>query len=380
MKKIEASIPVPDQVRLIAKTLQRDDPLAEVYVVGGAVRDYLYHQFHGDLKEPFKFKDVDTTTNLSEEEILKRLRSEEARKCGIRVKEKESVDTFGVVFVSVNGDGPYEVAPFRKDIGSSDGRRPDRVESGTIQEDAARRDLTINNLYYDFNKGEILDFNPEGQGVEDIKNKVVRTVGNPFERFAEDKLRILRMVRFFSRYNDGSIVATLNDLTLSAISCFRKLHNYSGMSHERVQTEFVAGIVQSINTASYLKNYRDLELFDAVFGDRPVDLAVIDRIDNIKSVRVILAMLLRIYDDDVGDILNALKWPNEVIDPVTFLIDAMNFNPENAVDVIKARDRRVIKAGKKKMVLDLEEIKHNCWVQAETEADLRALISLTDDQ
>lgn len=380
MKKIKAMIPIPEEVRVIAQALQRDDPLAEVYIVGGAVRDYLYHQFHGDLKQPFKFKDVDTATNLSEEEILNRLRSDEARKVGIRVKEKESVDTFGVVFASVKGEGPFEVAPFRKDIGSSDGRHPDRVERGTIQEDAARRDLTINNLYYDFNHGEILDFNPEAQGIEDIRNKIVRAVGDPFERFEEDKLRILRMVRFFSRYNDAAIVGTLDERTLAAVEKFKKLHDYKGMSHERVQTEFIAGLRQSLNTASYLRNYRDLDLFNAVFENRPVDLAVIDRLGNIKSVNVVLAMLLRIYDDDVGDILNTLKYPNEIADPVTFLIDAMNFSPEKAVEVIKARDRRIIKSGKKKIVLSLEEIKHNCEVEAETEQDLRYLIALTDDE
>ena len=77
-----------------------------------------------------------------------------------------------------------------------DGRRPTEVEVGTIEEDAVRRDFTINALYENPLTGEILD--PTGRGLQDIKNKVLRFIGNPKERIQEDALRVFRFYRFLA--------------------------------------------------------------------------------------------------------------------------------------------------------------------------------------
>lgn len=376
--KLYADIHVPLEARIIAEVLKNTDPMTEVYVVGGAVRDYLFHKFHTDQSKPYKIKDLDLTTNLSETDILYQLQSEEAKRFCIKVKEKESVDTFGVVFASVGGKGPFEIAPFRKDIGGSDGRRPDHIERGTIYEDAMRRDLTINNLYYDFDTGVILDFNPDGQGIEDIKNRKVRTVGDPFARFEEDKLRILRLIRFFSRYNEGLIIENLDERTIAAIAAFKDLMSFKGMSAERIQTEFMLGQSQCLHTATYLKNYLDLNLFDSVFGKAHIDLNAIKKINELRNPRVVLAMLLH-DNEHVEDILNNLKYPNEISDPVAFLCKAMTFNPENAVGILKARDKRIIKIGKKKKSLEKEEIEYNQRVKEETFQDMIDLSSLIEN-
>ena len=362
---ISAHIPVGTNIRLLSQALKQGDPAVEVYVVGGAVRDFLFHKNHGSGSN-YKPKDIDLTTNLSEEEILHRLRIQ-----NISVKEKESVDTFGVVFAYVNGEN-YEVAPFRKDIGGSDGRRPDSVERGTIEEDAMRRDLTINNLYYDFDKDQILDFNPGGQGIKDIQDKTVRCVGDPNQRFAEDKLRVLRLVRFFSRFNPGAIKDNLDAVHLRAIESFKDLQ---GITSERIETEFIGGIRQSQNTAGYLKSLADLDLFPRMFQNLTVDIDGITKIRNLKNVKAILAWLLR-NNPNLDKSLNQLKYPSDVFESVQFLINAMNFSPKSAFAMVRHRDKRLLKGN---VALEQGEIDaHNQLVIAETKQDLTDLAHLTD--
>jgi tRNA nucleotidyltransferase/poly(A) polymerase len=313
---IPANIPLgkdESNIRILSQALKQGDTAVGVYVVGGAVRDYLYHIQHGQSGASYKPKDIDLTTNLSEEEILERLRSSFAAQQGVSVKEKTSVDTFGVVFATVNHEN-YEIAPFRKDIGGSDGRRPDSVERGTIQDDAMRRDLTINNLYYDFDKSVILDFNPGGQGIKDIQNQNVRCAGDPNERFSEDKLRVLRLVRFFSRFNPNDIKDTLDPQHLDAIEKFKDLQ---GITPERIESEFLAGIKQSLKTSGFLKSIADLNLMPRVFPNLQVDIQGIDRLNNLKNVKVILAWLLR-NNQNIDKALNGLKYPSDISEPVQF--------------------------------------------------------------
>jgi hypothetical protein len=376
-RKVLAHIDLPWEVAMIGSILKMNNPLVEVYAVGGVVRDYLYHGFHSPKEKEWKPKDIDITTNLSEEEIIARLQSPDAQRYGIKIKEKESVDTFGVVFVNVRGKGPYEVAPFRKDVGSIDGRRPERVERAVIEEDAMRRDFTINNLYYDYLHDHILDFNAEGQGVEDIKNKIVRTVGDPFERFQEDKLRILRMVRFFSRYNDGCIVNSTDERTLQAIEHFKNLRQYPGMSGERIMTEFLAGLSQCQNVINYLRNYMDLDLFPAVFPDCKVSLIGASKLRDIKNPKVVLTTILK-ENSNLCERLNELKYPNTISEDVEFFTNVLTFDPKDAVSVIKAKEKRFIRA--KNRPLTDEEIRDNRATDTTLFWDLNELSRSIDDE
>jgi hypothetical protein len=118
-------------------------------------------------------------------------------------------------------------------------------------------------------------------------------------------------------------------------------------------------------------------LFNAVFGHRPVDLEVIERFQTVRNPKVVLAMLLRTYDGDVANILNALKYPNEISEPAQFLRDAMTFTPTNVVDLLKARDKRLTKSNKRE--LTEEEKAANGIAEAEIEQDITDLITVTDD-
>jgi poly(A) polymerase len=125
-----------------------------------------------------------------------------------------------------------EVATFRIDIGYSDGRHPDQVRfSNSAQEDVERRDFTINGLLLDPMNGNVLDY-VGGQG--DLKAKIIRTIGNPEWRFAEDKLRMLRAVRFAARFGFTIEPATMAAIRRLAPQLSPEAHQVSG---ERVRDE-----------------------------------------------------------------------------------------------------------------------------------------------
>lgn len=104
---------------------------------------------------------------------------------------------FGVMLV-LEGDHQFEVATFRSDEAYVDGRRPTSVRFGTPEEDARRRDFTVNGIFSDPLAGRVIDF---VDGRADIERKLIRCIGEPRERFTEDKLRLLRCVRFASTLN-----------------------------------------------------------------------------------------------------------------------------------------------------------------------------------
>lgn len=147
------------------------------YFVGGCVRDLLL-----DLHP----KDYDVATSAHPEEVQRVF--PQARGVG---------RSFGVCTVPV-GDQPIEVAAFRQDGPYYDHRRPAWVKYAGIEEDARRRDFTINALYYNPADEQVVD--PAGAGLSDLDKRLLRVIGDPFERLDEDWLRLLRAVRFAARF------------------------------------------------------------------------------------------------------------------------------------------------------------------------------------
>lgn len=141
--------------------------------------------------------------------------------------------SFGVIRVQYDGE-EFEVATFRKDSKESDGRRPDSVEFSSMEEDAKRRDLTINALFFDPIADKIFDF---VGGQADLKARHIRFVGNPQERIDEDKLRMLRVVRFASR---GGWV--LGQETAAAVA--RNADQITQVSQERIADELTKILTQ----------------------------------------------------------------------------------------------------------------------------------------
>ena len=159
----------------IVKTLQ--DHGYKALFAGGCVRDMIMGK---------KSADYDIATNALPQDVMHIF--EKTIPVGVQ---------FGVIIVVKEGYN-YEVATFRTEGSYSDGRHPDYVAFSTPEGDVRRRDFTINGLLYDPIKNEILDY---VGGQEDIKTGVIRTIGDPIERFTEDKLRMIRAARFACRFN-----------------------------------------------------------------------------------------------------------------------------------------------------------------------------------
>jgi tRNA nucleotidyltransferase/poly(A) polymerase len=174
---------------------------------GGCVRDRL-------LGRPSK--DIDVATNARPEQV--RALFPRAVLVGA---------AFGVVRVPIGDGCDIEVATFRRDIGAADGRHPDRVEFTGEEEDARRRDFTVNGLFYDPVEDRVLDY---VGGRSDLAQRVIRAIGDPAVRFAEDYLRMLRAVRFAA-----SLAFALDPDTEAAI----RVHagRIRAISAERVRDE-----------------------------------------------------------------------------------------------------------------------------------------------
>lgn len=354
-ESVHADIPLPKAVYMLSDLFAQNG--ATLFAVGGAIRDFLYHKHH-DPQGKYSPKDVDLATEVPPEKVVEILNSEDAKRKGIKVFPKGAA--FGVISAIVDGE-EFEIATFREewyDPESGDGRRPDKVSYSTPAKDAQRRDLTMNALFYDIHGKEIRDYNIDhqgkGQGFDDIRNLVARPVGHAADRFREDKLRIPRLIRFFSRFNPGEIQQHLDPQTLKAIEDFKDL---AGVSPERIANEFQTGLEKSKNPVNYILNYHAVGLMPAVFPALQVDLQDVPKIGQNKNIKAVLAWILKSNPSPqyVRQKLNALKYPNEVSDTVGFLIQLLKFDPANILTYLKYRDARS-HLNIKKDIADLAQI------------------------
>jgi putative nucleotidyltransferase with HDIG domain len=197
------------QARALANSIcdALEDAGFQAFLVGGCVRDLLLG------REP---ADYDVATSATPEQVLKLFPD------GVTVGAQ-----FGVILVPHEGV-KAEVATFRSDVGYTDGRHPDQVVfANSPEEDVKRRDFTINGLLKRHNTGEILDF-VDGQA--DLQAGIIRAIGEPDRRFAEDKLRMLRAVRFAARFG-----YEIEHKTFAAIR--KHAREISQVSAERIRDE-----------------------------------------------------------------------------------------------------------------------------------------------
>lgn len=180
----------------------------ETYLVGGCVRDFLLGR---------EVHDYDLATSATPDEVKE-----------VFPRTLETGKSFGVVRVLTGeGGAGVEVATFRRESGYQDHRHPSQVEYAGVVEDAGRRDFTVNALYLDLKTQQVLDL---FGGLRDLKEKVIRAVGEPGQRFQEDALRLLRAVRFA-----GRLGFRIEEQTRSAITQYAKL--IEKVSVERIRDE-----------------------------------------------------------------------------------------------------------------------------------------------
>ncbi|HYI43134.1 MAG TPA: CCA tRNA nucleotidyltransferase, partial [Sphingomicrobium sp.] len=180
--------------------------------VGGAVRDQL-------LDIPVR--DIDLATRLQPREVVERLES-------ARIKAVPTGIEHGTI-TAVSDGQPVEVTTLRRDV-STDGRRATVAFTDDWKEDAARRDFTINALMADPVSGELFDY---FGGLADIEKRLVRFIGDPLQRIAEDHLRILRFFRFHARFGGGQPDAAALE------ACSARANDLMALSRERIADELL---------------------------------------------------------------------------------------------------------------------------------------------
>ena len=286
---------IPSDIKKLYKLFKKNKK--QLYVVGGAVRDAILG------KSP---KDFDLTTDAKPDEV------EAIAKQG-KFKTVDVGKSFGVVVV--NG---HEIATFRKDIGK--GRRPKAVDYPDIKGDVKRRDLTINALFYDIGKGNIVDL---VGGIADLKKKKVRTVGNPKERFDEDPLRKMRAVRFA-----GSIQGKMTKDTWDAL---RQNPSLKGISSERIRDEFIKGVIKAANVPGYLKMITKLGMWKDIFPG----LTINTKHQKEKDYKVQIANLLKGNKSSVVyNKLKSISYHNQEVRDIVHLLKMYEFSPKD-IFVIK---------------------------------------------
>ena len=208
----------------------------DAVVAGGCVRDMAMWTLAGHPGKAPGIHDVDIATNMPMDELRKAFRC-----------ESNNGEAHGTLLVLYKGT-PFEVSRYRADGDYSDGRRPDSVKwASTFREDASRRDFTMNAMGLGCD-GEIVD---HFGGLDDIRKRVLRTVGDPIDRFSEDALRIVRAFRFAGRYGMAIDPATM----AAAQAVAGKL---ACVSMERFHDEFTKcagyGVRAAARMAEYMAN------------------------------------------------------------------------------------------------------------------------------
>lgn len=240
----------------------------EGYVVGGCVRDIIMGRSPNDW---------DITTDAKPEEVME-----------IFDRTIPTGMQHGTITVLV-GDESYEVTTYRIDGEYVDMRRPENVEfSKNIVDDLSRRDFTINAMAYNKRNGLIDEFG----GIEDIKRKIIKCVGEPDKRFNEDALRMIRAIRFSAKLGFNIDKETY-------LSMERNSSNIKKISMERINKEIEETIKYDCEKLSLLN---DINISSWIFGDVLEE----EKLCKAESIRCFLDKY-DLYDEDEEDMINTLK-------------------------------------------------------------------------
>ena len=287
-----------EEVKSIFSVLENQDKGNKLMFVGGCVRKLLKKEL---------VNDIDIATNLSPDELKNILREN-------NINFIETGITHGTITVVINKI-KFEITTLRKDV-STDGRHANVEFISDWEEDAKRRDFTINAIYSDL-KGEIYD--PLG-GLKDLENKIVKFIGDPNERIREDYLRILRYFRFYTQYNNHQHDIKIVQAIKKGLNGIRKI------SKERIIDEF--------SKILNLKNF--YELFNDEFSCSVIltifpQLKYYDRFRSIKNIPhriisrlnipLILSILLIDKSDNCEFFLYKYKFSNKNKNKILFLLN-----------------------------------------------------------
>ena len=304
MTIINRTMPLPSSVEYVLSKLKENG--YQAYVVGGAVRDFLMG------KTPH---DYDLTSDALPSQISDVFKD---------FYQEHSGEKHGTIRVIIDHK-PIEITTFRCDEGYTDYRRPDNVEFvKDVYIDSKRRDFSINAFYY--SEGHIYDFH---EGLEDLNNKVIKTIGNPSTRFHEDALRILRAIRFSAKL--GYEIESKTKTAL--LDCKEELNL---IAKERILIE-----LKEISSTSNF--FKDVKEYFPIFK---IIIPCLDKIGNsiddiynfdTKSYGDYIASLsalfsLREINNDFMPWRLFIKMDNESINAIKTLIKLKDINFNNSFD------------------------------------------------
>lgn len=321
---------LPDYVLKAINLLETNN--YEVYVVGGAVRDYLLG------KTP---SDYDLSTNATPEEIKQVFANYFTIDTGIK---------HGTVTVMIDHK-LLEITTYREEEGYIDFRRPSKVTFiKNIKSDLARRDFTINAIC--FNR-KFLDLH---DGINDLENKIIKAIGKPEERFTEDPLRILRALRFASTL-DFEIEKATKNAVLKYFPLLKKV------SKERINVE-LSKLLVGKNVKQILIEYKALlEKYIFKFRLSNMHINVIDEVSNDLVTKVSL-LYLNSDIDDVTKSLKDLKFPNKFIKKIVNVLKYYGYKiVNNEVEMLKVL--KVVEYVTLGIILDLKNTLEKGKYQAE---------------
>lgn len=266
---------IPPKTEYVIEQLEKNG--FEAYIVGGCVRDMLLG------KEPFDF---DVTTSATPNEIIK-----------IFPKTVPTGIKHGTVTVIIDKE-PIEVTTFRTESGYSDSRHPENVEFVTsLAMDLSRRDFTVNAIAFNSKSGIIDCFG----SMRDLESRVLRAVGAPSQRFAEDALRILRLFRFAA-----TLGFSCEERTLTA--ALKEAKSLENISRERIATELKKAVLGE-NVKALTPLIENGALAFLGISNLP-DFSIFSRLN--KKPRLALFSFLYLADCDVVSVLESLKESNSI--------------------------------------------------------------------
>lgn len=304
MTIINRTMPLPSSVEYVLSKLKENG--YQAYVVGGAVRDFLMG------KTPH---DYDLTSDALPSQISDVFKD---------FYQEHSGEKHGTIRVIIDHK-PIEITTFRCDEGYTDYRRPDNVEFvKDVYIDSKRRDFSINAFYY--SEGHIYDFH---EGLEDLNNKVIKTIGNPSARFHEDALRILRAIRFSAKL--GYEIESKTKTAL--LDCKEELNL---IAKERILIE----LKEISSTSNFFRNIKEyFPIFKLIIPCLDKIGNSIDDIYNFdtKSYGDYIASLsalfsLREINNDFMPWRLFIKMDNESINAIKTLIKLKDINFNNSFD------------------------------------------------
>lgn len=339
------SMYIPDDILKISNEFKKANK--EFFIVGGAVRDFLQG------KQPH---DYDLVTNALPHETKRILKDWNV--------SDEQGKNFGVlrIFTECEPLG-YELAVYRHDISGGRDTKGDeqKVEIGnhiTIEDDCKRRDLTQNAIYYNIDTGEIVDL---VGGVKDIENNVIRAVGDPAERFKEDRLRILRVFRFAARAKGrkGGIISPETSRAIKSDNRLRGISPKEDVSQERIHEEWNKVIEHAEKGGNkilenYIRLLTEYDMWEQMFPKLKITPSGFAS----KPISAILfTHLLR--DNDISRLrkymIQELKFSSKMVNQIEFLLkleSELDLHWESYEDVDVSR---VYKLAKMKRAYNIED-------------------------